>query len=89
MAVQLHERGLFRWPEFANALSKELKAAGADQQGEDYYRYWLAALETLVIAKGAVTEPERAAREAAWAKAAEAAPHGEPIELERIVRDAS
>lgn len=88
MAVDLHARGRFAWPEFAAALSAELKAAGAAQDGHDYYRHWLAALEKLVVVKGLVTEPERAAREAAWAAAAAATPHGEPIALDRAARAA-
>lgn len=81
MAVELHGRGLFAWQEFADALSAELLAAGAAQDGDDYYDHWLAALEKLVVAKGLMTEPERAGREAAWDAAARATPHGEPIEL--------
>lgn len=87
MAVDLHARGAFAWPEFAERLSAELKAAGAAQDGDDYYLYWLTALEKLVVAKGIATEPERAARQAAWDAAARATPHGEPIELNRAARD--
>ncbi len=86
MAVELHRRGAFAWPEFAAALSAELLAAGAAQDGHDYYRHWLAALEKLVVAKGVLTEPERQARQDAWDRAARATPHGEPIALERAAR---
>jgi len=86
MAVDLHGRGHFAWPEFAAALSAELKAAGAGQDGDDYYFHWLAALEKLVVAKGLMSEPERAERQAAWDKAARATPHGEPIALDRAAR---
>lgn len=86
MAVELHAAGRFQWPEFAEALSAELLAAGAGQDGHDYYLHWLAALEKLAVAKGLITEPERAGRQAAWDAAAKATPHGEPIELDRIAR---
>lgn len=82
MAVEAHQRGLFAWPEFAEALSTELLAKGAEQDGEDYYEHWLTALEKLLVAKQAITEPERAAREAAWDKAARTTPHGQPITLD-------
>lgn len=82
MAVELHAQGRFAWPEFAAALSAELKAAGAEQSGDDYYLYWLTALETLVVQKGLINEPERAARQAAWDIAAKATPHGQPITLD-------
>jgi nitrile hydratase accessory protein len=86
MAVELNQRGLFQWQEFADLLSEELLAAGATQDGEDYYRHWLRALERLTAAKGFITEPERAERQAAWDAAAKATPHGEPIELEKAAR---
>lgn len=88
MAVELNGRGLFAWPEFADFLSKELLAAGAAQDGDDYYDHWLAALEKLVVAKNLMSEPERAARQAAWDVAARATPHGSPIELDQAARDA-
>ena len=46
-------------------VTEELLAAGATQDGEDYYRHWLRALERLTAAKGFITEPERAQRQAA------------------------
>jgi nitrile hydratase accessory protein len=51
MAVKLHERGVFTWPEWAAALSDEIAAAGADDNGSRYYQFWLAALEKLVAQK--------------------------------------
>ena len=86
MAFELNQRNLFQWQEFADLLSEELLAAGAAQDGEDYYRHWLRALERLTAAKGFITEPERAERQAAWDAAAKATPHGEPIELEKAAR---
>ena len=55
MALALHERGLFTWPEWAATLGDEIKraqAAGDPDTGETYYRHWLAALERLVAEKG-------------------------------------
>src|SRR5882672_167824 len=55
MALALHERGLFTWPEWAATLGEEIKraqAAGDPDTGETYYRHWLAALERLVAEKG-------------------------------------
>jgi nitrile hydratase accessory protein len=84
MAVALHERGLFTWPEWAQALARVIRAAPA-QQGEDagdaYWRQWLLALETLVGAKGASSEGELQRYQQAWDRAAERTPHGQPIEL--------
>ncbi len=85
MTVALHERGLFSWPEWAEALSAAIRRAqgeGDCDDGSTYYRHWLAALEALVGAKGIASEDTLAARRAAWDRAAHATPHGEPILLE-------
>jgi nitrile hydratase accessory protein len=47
LAVALNERGLFTWPEWAEALGREIeraRAAGDPDTGATYYRNWLAAL---------------------------------------------
>jgi nitrile hydratase accessory protein len=84
MALALHTRGLFTWPEWAAALADEIKraqAAGDADSGETYYRHWLATLEKLVAAKG-VTTPDTLHRyRDAWDHAADRTPHGSPIEL--------
>src|SRR5260221_13598905 len=54
MALALHARGLFTWPEWAATLGAEIKraaAAGDPDSGETHYRHWLHALEPLVAAK--------------------------------------
>lgn len=84
MTVKLHEGGLFTWPEWATALSAEIEAAqkaGDPDLGDTYYRHWLTALEGLVTAKTDLTAGRLASRKDAWARAAERAPHGEPILL--------
>jgi len=84
MALALHGKGLFTWPEWAATLGEEIKraqAAGDPDTGETYYHHWLATLERLVAQKG-VTTPEALARyHDAWDRAADRTPHGEPIEL--------
>ena len=84
MTVQLHERGLFSWPEWAAALSAQIRAAqgaGEVDDGTRYYHHWLNALEALVIAQRAGTPAQIHALEDAWAAAAERTPHGQPITL--------
>lgn len=84
MALALHDRGLFTWPEWAAMLAEEIRkarAAGDPDTGETYYRHWLATLERMVAEKG-VTGPEALADyRDAWARAAHRTPHGMPIEL--------
>ena len=77
MAVQLHERGVFSWNEWAEQLGAEIK----QYPDKAYYESWLAALETLVEAKAVVDPVERHARIDAWERAARHTPHGQPIEL--------
>jgi len=84
MALALHARGLFTWPEWADALANEIKraqAAGDADTGETYYRHWLAALEHLVAAKKIAPEGELHRYRDAWDRAADRTPHGQPIEL--------
>ncbi len=84
MVVALHEAGLFAWPEWTAALSREIAAASrsSDHDPDDsYYCHWLNALESLVVEKGAASRAGLASLKAAWARAAEATPHGEPILL--------
>jgi nitrile hydratase accessory protein len=84
MAVALHARGLFTWPEWAATLGDEIKraqAAGDPDTGETYYRHWLNALERIVAAKGVADSEILARYRDAWDRAAERTPHGAPIAL--------
>ena len=84
MAVTLHARGLFTWPEWAAALAEEIsraQEAGDADCGDTYYRHWLATLERLVAEKGVTTPAHLARYRDAWDHAADRTPHGKPIEL--------
>ena len=84
MALALHQRGVFTWPEWAATLSAEIKraqAAGDPDTGETYYRHWLNALERIVAAKGLADVTMLARYRHAWHHAADRTPHGMPIEL--------
>ena len=89
MTLALHEHGVFSWPEWADALSRQIKAAqaaGDPDLGDTYYRHWLAALEQLVVEKG-VSNPQSLHDCAdAWDRAARATPHGEPVRLDNDPR---
>jgi len=84
MALALHARGLFTWPEWADALARQIKHAQAEgdaDTGETYYRHWLATLEHLVAAKNVAALGELHRYRDAWDHAADRTPHGQPIEL--------
>jgi nitrile hydratase accessory protein len=84
MTVSLHERGVFTWPEWSNALAREIRSAAhhdTPNPGEAYYLHWLQALETLITAKGVASNQELSRFQEAWQRAAQRTPHGAPIIL--------
>jgi nitrile hydratase accessory protein len=85
VTLALYERGLFTWPEWAEALTAEIKkaqAAGDPDDGSTYYRHWLAAIERLAAERGVTTPAALDERREAWDRAAHATPHGHPILLQ-------
>ena len=84
MALALHARGLFTWPEWAASLADEIKraqASGDPDTGETYYQHWLNALERMVAEKGVTDATTLRRYHDAWDHAADRTPHGTPIEL--------
>ena len=84
LALQLNERGLFTWTEWAATLGEEIRkaqAAGDPDTGETYYHHWLATLERIVAAKGLADAGLLARTRDAWHHACARTPHGAPIEL--------
>jgi nitrile hydratase accessory protein len=84
MALALHARGVFTWPEWAAALATEIiraQAEGDPDTGETYYSHWLAALEKLVADKGVTTSHDLRRTRDAWDHACDRTPHGQPITL--------
>lgn len=85
MAVALHERGVFTWPEWAEALAGRIgraQAAGDADRGDSYYVHWLGALEDLLARKSVASADELHRYQEAWSHAAERTPHGQPVELQ-------
>lgn len=84
MALTLHERGVFEWTEWAQALAGQIEAAqaaGDPDAGDTYYHHWLATLETLVARHELTSADELDRYRAGWERAADRTPHGQPIEL--------
>jgi nitrile hydratase accessory protein len=74
LTLQLYDRGLFTWPEWAATLAAEIKraqAAGDPDTGETYYRHWLAALERIVAEKGVTDATTLKRYHDAWDHAAD------------------
>jgi nitrile hydratase accessory protein len=95
IAVRLHERGLFTWPEWTDALGAEIAmgsattgsatmgspVTGSPGTAGSYYEHWLRALEALLDRKGVASRDELARCSDAWGRAAARTPHGLPVEL--------
>ena len=85
MTLALHQRGLFTWSEWAQALAAQIaaaQAAGDADLGDTYYRHWLTALEKLVATKRASSIEELTRYQRAWDHATDRTPHGQPIDLQ-------
>jgi nitrile hydratase accessory protein len=85
LAVKLHERGVFSWKEWADALAaviREAGAAGDPDRGDTYYLHWVKALERLVIGRGLADEALLAALAEAVEKEGE---HRRELQLKRPV----
>lgn len=85
ITLTLHQKGVFTWSEWAQALATQIaaaQAAGDADRGDTYYQHWLAALESLVASKGVSSMAELTRYQQAWDHAADRTPHGQPIELQ-------
>ncbi len=85
MTLQLHERGLFTWQEWADTLSGQItedQRHGDPDDGKTYYHHWLGALEKMIIRLKIGTQEQIHDLEHAWEDAAARTPHGQPIVLD-------
>jgi nitrile hydratase accessory protein len=80
--VAMHARGVFSWREWSEILGREVSDSAALGAGdaEAYWRAWLKALEELLERKALAGPSELKTLAEAWREAAEATPHGQPIE---------
>jgi len=84
LVLELHRQGAFSWSDWAARLSSEIAAAkqrGETDREDTYYCFWLAALETLLVEKSLMSEPELNNRVDQWRRAYLNTPHGQPIDL--------
>jgi nitrile hydratase accessory protein len=62
MAVVLSDRGEYEWDSFRSRLVEQI-----GQSGKSYYENWLAALESVLVARGIVTAAQVKRRAAEYA----------------------
>lgn len=89
LTLALHEGGHFDWPEWTRCLSaaiRDAQARGDADAGDTYYQHWLSALEQLLLEKRIAQPLALTSLRQAWRVAAEATPHGQPIELGAAAR---
>jgi nitrile hydratase accessory protein len=82
LAVALNERGLFTWAEWSETLGPKVAIITQENAAdpEAYWKAWLAALEEILGAKKVAGRGDLLGLKEAWRRAAEATPHGKPIE---------
>jgi nitrile hydratase accessory protein len=75
IAILASRQGCFTWPEWTRTLSLGLRGAS----DAEYFDHWLEALQSLLIAKGAVTRGELSERRRTWEEAYRHTPHGAAV----------
>ena len=84
ITVHLHDRGLFTWPDWADALGRALAGdahAGCLDGSDDYYRAWLAALQEMLATGGVADAADIEQVKQAWTDAYLTTPHGQPVAI--------
>ena len=91
-AVVLSRAGAFTWKEWAETFALEIKQhpqAPDEDANAAYYRQWLAALETLLCARGLITAPDLADTQEHWRRSYVNTAHGSPVAFSRDWRSGS
>ena len=84
MVVALTDAGVFTPAEWSDALGEAIRtaqAAGDPDLGDTYFDHWVAALESLCVARGAIAKAALDTCQDDWQRAYENTPHGQPVEL--------
>ncbi len=88
LAYALTQAGVFTPAAWSDTFGAELRAAaarGATDNQSTYYEAALAALEHLTA--GRVSDAELGTRVAAWRRAYQSTPHGQPVTLDAVNGD--
>jgi nitrile hydratase accessory protein len=68
------------WSDALGAAIRSAQAAGDPDLGDTYYQHWLAALESLCVARTGIQKAEIDECQSDWRRAYENTPHGQPVE---------
>jgi nitrile hydratase accessory protein len=92
MVVALIDAGVITPAEWSDALGaaiRSARAAGDPDLGDTYYQHWLAALESLCVARTGIQRAEIGECQNDWRRAYENTPHGQQVERPRRTEQAS
>ena len=84
ITVKLSEKGLLKWSEWTDALTEEIKMAkeqGLPDFGNNYYQFWLSALETILLEKNILKKTDLNSRIEQWRRVYLSTLHGNPVKL--------
>ena len=84
IVVKLSEKGLFKWSDWTNTLAEEIKEAkeqGNPDFGNTYYKFWLSALETILLEKNILKKSDLISIMEQWRRTYLSTPHGIPVKL--------
>ncbi len=89
LSIALQEAGHVTPTEWSDALSGEIKKAGASDPADAaaYYHHVVAVLERLVADKGLLGSAVLDQRRRDWEEAFRRTPHGEPVVLTKLAKD--
>jgi nitrile hydratase accessory protein len=84
VAMLASRQGCFTWSEWTQMLGRELQRApevALRETAPGYFDCWLAALQSLLVAKGVIEQGELLARKDAWEEAYRRTPHGVAVRV--------
>ena len=94
LTVRMEQAGVFGWADWTDTFAPVLNgdprlpaAASGAEVADRYWTAWAEALATLLDARGIATTNEVAETARTWQRAAQATPHGTPIEFSRGLTD--
>jgi nitrile hydratase accessory protein len=86
LAVHLNEQGLFSWSEWTQrfaGIAREIPLPPDQSESAAYWRNWILTLERMIAERGQGTPDQIEGLAAAWRKAFETTPHGQPVKLNK------
>ena len=89
LTTNLHDRGLFTWPQWTATLAHHIQAQRDDLENnedteDNYYQAWMAALTSCLIDQDITDFRQLQLMQERWASAYLSTPHGRPVRLPEL-----